>query len=264
MQVKYPPLIFNLWSCIIPRKEPSHMKFRTIAMIGAVVAAAHVWAGEFRYIDMNKVFGEYYQTLQKEEGVKVRQTAVQAEIQRRVNEINRISRDIESSKILLNNTTDSNQRTQCKEIVRDLQLDEAKKKAEFEDYVNIEKDKLQKESSDLRNELVKKITAELETFAKTQQNVEAIVDVSGLTANLIPVVPYYDKNKDVTGDFLKVLNKDHQAEVDAALAKRKADADAAAKANDPAERLKKLKESMDASKAPAKDAGAAKDPAPAK
>lgn len=240
------------------------MKLRTIAMIGAVVAAAHAWAGELRYIDMNKAFNEYYKTLQKDDAIKARRATVLAEAQKRMDELNRIAKDIESTKTLLNNTTDATQRTQCVDIIRDLQLDGAKKKAEYEDYANIEGGKLQKEYNDLRNDLVKEITTELEKFAKAQQNVEAIIDVSGLSANTIPVVPYYDKSKEVTGDFLKVLNKDHQAEVDAALAKRKADADAAAKANDPAERLKKLKESMDASKAPAKDAGAAKDPAPAK
>ena len=227
------------------------MKLRHLAMIAAFAATSHAWAGEFRYIDMNKVFNEYYQTLTKDEAIKAKREKAQAEVAKRSSELARITKDIDSAKATLNNVTDATMRTNYVDVIRDLQLSGAKKKAELDDYMKNEGAVLQKESADIRNELVKAISTELEKFAQTKPNVEAIIDVSGFSANLIPVVPYYDKKKDDTVEFLNVINKGHEADVKAMLEKRKAAAEEAKKADDPSERLKKLQESAKPEAAPA-------------
>lgn len=195
----------------------------------AIFASAKSYENQTVYIDMGKVFNEYHVTLKKNVEFKQKKAEAEASAQVKVKALQEKVNVAETLARAANVEQDAQKKKTYQEAVMDSKYKIAREKEELENYIRAANDRLTKEFANLRNELIEELQKSVNDFA-VQNKVEAIVDISGRTTNNLSVYVYYNKEKDVTNDFLAVINKGHEEEVKKALEEQKeatsSDADA--------------------------------------
>jgi Skp family chaperone for outer membrane proteins len=199
------------------------MKMHAIKVLSGMmlVSGAAAMASEIGYIDMNKVASEYHLAISKSD-------ALTATREKMINEINARAKDLQATKIkaatmeqAAKEAKEANDRQTFVEGARENQLKALRQEAELKEYVNAQDADFKAQFGKVRTAVLDDVDAKLAVFAK-EKKLDAIADVSGRA------FPYYDKDKNVTDEFLKKINVGHEAEVTKAIEKRKKDAEKAA------------------------------------
>lgn len=95
------------------------------------------------------------------------------------------------------------------------------KREELRRFMEKKQKEMQQEYLAKRKSVVEEITEQVRAHAE-KGGIDMVVDVSGLTSNMIPVIVYSSGGADITDDILAVLNRGHEKEVEEHL-KRKAE-----------------------------------------
>ena len=180
-----------------------------------------------RFVNMVRLFDEYYKTIEKSQVFQSHKAVIDTEATRQYqalqqNEAGR--RNLISSSTSLSLT--DNDRVAMQAKVRELESDFVRKREAFQQFVNGKNNDLKVTFANFRNEIVAELKVAIAEYAKTQK-IDLILDQTGFSGNNVPVVAYFDAEKDVTDALLKDLNKGHEEDVKKALAAR---AEAAKKA----------------------------------
>lgn len=166
-------------------------------------------------IDMDKAFTHYYKTIASEKSLNKQVELIKEQVTQMNTRYNKATADLqelmkESTSILLSESAREkkkieaqNKESEIKTIGIALQTFSKEKKLDIEN-----------QQKNTRDEIVNEIKKVVELIAKTK-NTELVLDTSGKTSNLISAVIYIQSNRDITEDVLKVLNKGHEAEVEA-------------------------------------------------
>jgi len=198
----------------------------------ATTAPAAVVRGKIGYVNMERLFQNYYKTFSDDAAFKTqKELFIQAVADQgtKLELLKKTGKDARerSVSIALNDEA----RTQARRDANDKERELEAKDRELRDFVREKNDLLGAKYMELRDSIVKELSTFVADFGARTQH-ELILDISGLTRNAIPAVIYFDKSKDVTDVILADLNKGHESEVAKALAddkKAKAAAAAAAK-----------------------------------
>ena len=188
--------------------------------------------GKIGYVDMEKLFQNYYKTFRDDAAFKKQKDLFTQFIADQGTKLELMKKQIrEAREKSLNIAISDDARRQAARDADDREREAEAKERELRRPVQEKNDELGAKYMDLRNNIVKELMAYVSDFA-ARNRYELVLDSSGLTRNAIPAVIYYDKTKDVTDSLLTELNKGHEEEVKQALEadkKARAAAETAAK-----------------------------------
>ena len=194
-----------------------------ILFAGSVAATA----GEIKYVNMETLFGKFHKTIEKDNAFKEKKKRVDEIIKMKVDMMQRL-RD-EGKQYLEQSTNLGITKEKSSELVgKARSCDDSIRKieAETQEIARNEGEKLKREYLGMRNEIVKELTDYIKEFRR-KNNLDMVVDVSGMTTNGIPVIIAYDESKEITEGVLAELNKGFEKDVEKALMQRQKDVEAA-------------------------------------
>ena len=180
----------------------------------AIIAAACMLAGAVHaveqrivFVDMEKVFSEYYKTKLADAQLKTQADSFKAERKKLVDdfqakqEVFNKARD-EAQNTALNEEARNKKRTEAEELLVDIRDTESK----IRRYDETKQKALDEQSQRMRKDIVVEIRDSLTTYSR-QQGYSAVFDASGDSMNLVPLVLYRDPTADITEAVVGLLNK---------------------------------------------------------
>jgi len=187
------------------------MAFVTIA---AVFMSAALFAAEgIGFIDMERVFQGYYKTARDDAAFKTQKEAYEQEAKRVAEEIELIKtkRD-EHRDASLNIALSDDARKQHRQKVEESDGLYQEKKRELQVFLKKIDKELQGKYLALRQAIVDEISTFVRSYAE-REGVKAVIDTSGMSRNMIPVVVYFEPSLDLTDIVLTELNRGHEDEL---------------------------------------------------
>ena len=198
-------------------------------------AASAAIRGKIGYVDMERLFQNYYKTFRDDAAFKKQKELFMQAVADQGTKLELLKKLVkEARERSVSIALSDEARAQARRDADDQERELAAKDRELRDFVREKNDQLGVKYMELRDTIVKELSAFVSDFGTRTQH-ELILDVSGLTRNAIPAVVYFDKSKDVTEAILTDLNKGHEAEVTKALAEDKKGKAAAAAKNQAAQ-----------------------------
>lgn len=183
-----------------------------------------------RFVNMVRLFDEYYKTIDKGQVFQQHKLVVDGEATRQYQDLQQNEagrRNLIASATSLSLT--DNDRVAMQAKVRELESDFVRKREAFQQFVNVKNNELKGTFAAFRNEIVIELKAAINEFAKNKK-IDMVLDYTGFSGNNVPVVVYFDAEKDVTDTLLADLNKGHEETVKQFLAAREEAAKKAAEA----------------------------------
>lgn len=175
-------------------------------------AAPAAIPGKTGFVDMEKVFQGYYKTARSDGAFKKQKELYSQRAADAAAELEALKKQRDDAREKsLNIALSDDARAQARKDAEAKENLLREKDRELRDFVQSKDRELGRKYFELRNEIVKELTEYVRDYARKSQY-ETLLDVSGLTRNLIPTVVYYDKNKEITDALLAALNKGHENE----------------------------------------------------
>ena len=179
-------------------------------MLSTTVAAS---ALNPAYVDMEKVFQEYYKTARADKYLR-EQTDTYREYAKT------LAAQIDGLKARFEDLLEASQNIVLAEEVREGKRQEAQltlrdyetKKRQLQDYERHRKEELSKQYEKRRNSIIEEIALLVKNVAK-KESYDVVFDISGKTLNGIPPFVYYDENKLITDTLITELNRGHEDEL---------------------------------------------------
>jgi Skp family chaperone for outer membrane proteins len=176
---------------------------------------------KIRYINMERIFQEYYKTLEKDNAFKAKKQSIDNNVKEEIKKLEALATEAKaaretSTKFALS----QEERDKALSKARDLEMQAQRAEANLKDYAGNAGKGLQAEYISMRNEIVDYLIKFIKVYAK-QDQIEMIIDVSGMTANALPVIIAYDENKEITDLVIQTLNQGHEPFVKTELEKRR-------------------------------------------
>lgn len=179
------------------------------AALALAVTAGTASAVEQRivFVNMEKVFSEYFKTKLADAQLKTQADSFKAERKKMV-EAFQVKQDA------FNKLRDEAQNTALSEDARNKKRNEAEERlVEIRDmetkirrYDDQKQKELDEQSRRMRKDIVGEIREQLTTYARSQ-GYSAVFDSSGDSMNLVPLTLYNDPTTDITDAIVGLLNK---------------------------------------------------------
>jgi Skp family chaperone for outer membrane proteins len=178
--------------------------------VSLLLLPALVRAQAVAYVNMDALFQGYYETVQSNTVLNKQKDLYLQRATEIAGEIDALKkqRDEAREKSLNIALTDAARDASRKDADEKEALARQKDK-DLREFVQGKDRELAMKHMELRNEIVKKLTDYIRTYAEGHR-LELVLDVSGLTRNLIPTVIYYPKAQDITDTLLAELNRGHE------------------------------------------------------
>lgn len=182
---------------------------RAAVIVAALMLAGVAHAVEQRivFVNMEKVFSEYYKTKLADAQLKTQADSFKAERKKLVDdfqakqEVFNKARD-EAQNTALNEEARNKKRTEAEELLVDIRDTESK----IRRYDETKQKALDEQSQRMRKDIVVEIRDSLTTYSR-QQGYSAVFDSSGDSMNLVPLTLYRDPTADITEAVIGLLNK---------------------------------------------------------
>ena len=189
--------------------------YRTaLATVGVAVMSATMFAGEaIGFIDMERVFQGYYKTARDDAAFKTQKEAYEQEAKRIAEEIELIKakRD-EHRDASLNIALSDDVRKQHRQKVEESDGLYQEKKRELQTFLKKIDKELQGKYLELRQGIVDEISTFVRSYAE-REGLKAVIDTSGMSRNMIPVIVYFEPASDLTEIVLTELNRGYEDEL---------------------------------------------------
>ena len=194
--------------------ELAKMKKILLLAIAAILSSAFAASAvNPAYVDMEKVFQEYYKTARADKYLR-EQTDTYREYAKT------LAAQIDGLKDRFEDLLEASQNIVLAEEVREGKRQEAQltlrdfenKKRQLQDYERHRKEELSKQYEKRRNTIIEEIALLVKNIAKTE-SYDVVFDISGKTLNGIPPFVYYDENKLITETLITELNRGHEDEL---------------------------------------------------
>ncbi len=180
-----------------------------VALISAApMAQADVKIG---YVDMNRIFNNYYKTEQAKKRVDEAQAVAQKELQDRADVFNKNLSEVKKLNDDISKPELSKDAKEKKTKDRDLKAEDVKRQEK--DIMELRQKRLkelQEQAARMRSGIVEEIRKVIADKVKAEQY-DLVLDKSGLTSNGIEVVLYSREAADFSDDIIKALNKNKDA-----------------------------------------------------
>ena len=182
---------------------------RTLLVAGLVAAAGLLPArGEDRvvFVDMDKVFNEFYRTKLADAQLKDEAEAYKTERAALIDAFKRLQDDFktvrdESQDTALSEDARNQKRTAAEEKLVELREMDGK----IRRFDETRRRRIEEQMKRQRDKLVGEIRETITSYAKGQ-GFTAVVDASGLSLNGVPSVLFYESKNDITQAVIDLLN----------------------------------------------------------
>jgi outer membrane protein len=175
-------------------------------------------SGSVKFVDLDKVFNEYYKTKLADAQLKEQAEEFNTERGNLVGSYEAMQKDFndsrdQSSNPALSEDARNKLRTQAEEKLIEIREQEQK----IRNFDNSRRKQLEEQGRRMRKRIVDEIKEKVAEYAKSQ-NFLSVIDTSGQSLNGVALVLYTDTKADITGDLIAMLNKEKgQAGTGAAL-----------------------------------------------
>ena len=167
------------------------------------------------FINMKRVFDEYYKTVKANTDFKARAEIVELERKERVAALKKLKADLESIAADARDTSLSDSEREKKRKLAETKFSEFKDAEEELALFERTKQKgLGQDMQEKQHELVEEIREIISAQVKAR-GITMVLDSSGKTFNNTEAVIYYDETLDITDEIVKLVNKSAPAGFDA-------------------------------------------------
>jgi outer membrane protein len=181
----------------------------TVSALGLWTAAASAqMSGKIVTVDLNRLFNEYYKRPGSESKLRETGETFQKEFQqmtqdytKRRDELNKLREEQDRPEYTAEKR--EQKRKELAEKLADLQ----KREREILEYQRTHRELMEQQSQRMRQTLVKEITDIIMKEAR-DSGYALVLDKSGNSLNMTPVLVYSQDALDITDSILKILNKD--------------------------------------------------------
>ncbi|NLE66844.1 MAG: OmpH family outer membrane protein [Lentisphaerae bacterium] len=185
------------------------------AMAFAMAAPAPAADFKVAFINMKRVFDEYYKTKKANTEFKARADTVELERKEKVNALKAIKAELENMAADVRDTSLSDSERDKKRKLAETKLSEFKDAEEELALFERTKQKgLGQDMQEKQQELVEEIRAIIASRVKAK-GITMVLDSSGKTFNNTEAVIYYDETLDITDEIVALVNKDAPEGLDA-------------------------------------------------
>ncbi|MCF7855577.1 MAG: OmpH family outer membrane protein [Candidatus Pacebacteria bacterium] len=166
-----------------------------------------------RYINMQKAFRGYYKTADSEASLKKQEDLIKERAEEMTDQLKKLKERLDLlEERSLNVALSDEARTQTQKEARQTGRVLETKQQEFREFVGEKQQELRKQYVRLRNTLTQEIIEYVRAYAE-DHDIDTVMDVSGMSNNLLPVVIRYPDEKEITDTILAGLNQGHEEEV---------------------------------------------------
>lgn len=180
----------------------------SLALLASVPASAAPEVGAAKFIDLDKVFNEYYKTKLADAQLKEQAEQFNDERAKLVESYEAMQKDFndardKSSSPALEEEARNKLRSQAEEKLVEIREQETK----IRNFDNTRRKQLEEQGRRMRKRIVDEIREKVQEHAKNQGYL-SVTDVSGQSLNGVAIVLYVDSKADITADMVGLLNKD--------------------------------------------------------
>jgi outer membrane protein len=180
----------------------------SLALLASVSVSAAPEVGAAKFIDLDKVFNEYYKTKLADAQLKEQAEQFNDERAKLVESYEAMQKDFndardKSSSPALEEEARNKLRTQAEEKLVEIREQETK----IRNFDNSRRKQLEEQGRRMRKRIVDEIKEKVQEHAKNQGYL-SVTDVSGQSLNGVAIVLYVDSKADITQDMIGLLNKD--------------------------------------------------------
>jgi len=173
----------------------------------AMVTAAGAAGVSLAFVDMDRVFNEYYKTKLADSRLKEQADAFTKERQKIVDKLEQLREQFNTARNEAQDTTLSAEARKAKQDEAEKLLVQIREtESELRKFEQSRQKELQDQGRRMRNRIVDEIRSAVEDYARSE-GYSAVVDCSGESMNGIPVVLYVDRSVDITDNVIEMLNK---------------------------------------------------------
>jgi Skp family chaperone for outer membrane proteins len=178
-----------------------------VALITGSYANAQASSSRIVYVDLDRIFNEYYKTplataklKETAEGYTKELEDMLGKFRKETEALNKLREEQDKTEY----TTEV--REQKKKAVQDKLTEVSKLQREIEDYKRSHQQELERQTQRMRQGIIKEITDVIGKEAR-DAGYAYVLDKSGRTLNGVAAVVYAQDSLEITDDILKVLNK---------------------------------------------------------
>jgi Skp family chaperone for outer membrane proteins len=173
----------------------------------ATVAQAQFADGRIVFVDLDRVFTEFYKTKLADQQLQDMATefnderAALVEEYEALNETFNAARE-QSQDTALSEEARNRSRSEAEELLIEIRDFESR----IQRFDQSRRKQLDEQGRRMRGRIVEEIQDEIERYARTQ-GYQAVIDSSGQSANAVSLVLYADSRVDISDAMLEILNK---------------------------------------------------------
>lgn len=175
-------------------------------LAAAAPVSAQVDKDRIMFVNMNKVFDEFYKTKKGEEQLREQEQEFRTELKSMVDQLKalqdafKLARE-ESEDRVLSEEARNARRAEAEEKLVELREMDAK----IRRFEETRRRQIADQMKRMRDKLVVEIREVLSGYAKSQGFL-AVMDASGDNLNAVPNILYYDPSRDITAALIELLN----------------------------------------------------------
>lgn len=183
---------------------------KLLALMVLSVAVNSGFALEVAFIDMNKIFENYYETKDANEALNTQREIKAEEAEKMLEAYKALGEKYqELLQMTENPLLTKEQREAKKGELKDIETQAKQKRADLEKHRQKSFQEVRAKYEEKRDAIIARLVKFIQKVAKVKKY-DLVLDISGKTANGIPGVIYYDESKDITDVILKNLNAGHE------------------------------------------------------
>lgn len=183
-------------------------KFLGLMVLAVITNSA--FALEVAFVDMNKIFENYYETKDADEALKTQRDIKAEEASAMLKQFEALGKKYQALMQEKENPLLTKEQRDAKVAEMKVVEKQAKQmKVDLEKHRQKSLQEVRAKYEAKRDEIIAKLAKYLGKVSKAKKY-DLVLDVSGKTANGISGVVYYDKKKDITDVILKNLNAGHE------------------------------------------------------
>jgi outer membrane protein len=173
----------------------------------ATMAQAQFADGRIVFVDLDRVFSEFYKTKLADQQLQDMATefnderAALVEEYEALNETFNAARE-QSQDTALSEEARNRSRSEAEELLIEIRDFESR----IQRFDQSRRKQLDEQGRRMRGRIVEEIQDEIERYARTQ-GYQAVIDSSGQSANAVSLVLYADSRVDISDAMLEILNK---------------------------------------------------------
>ena len=184
-------------------------RWLTLMVIAVLMggAQAHAQEGRIVYVNLDKVFSEFYRT--KIADQQLTQQAEEFNVERRelVEQFEGLNERFNAARAAAQDAALSEEvRTRSRNEAEDLLVQIREFEGRIQEFDQTRRQQLEEQGRRMRTRIVEEIRTVIQRHARSQ-GYQAVIDSSGQSMNVIEVVLYHEARLDITDAILEILNE---------------------------------------------------------